>query len=589
MKKISIIIPLIGDYSELIDNLESAVVKLKQIQNCVDIIFVSYNSSWRFSPQYQLLKISLEECKVIELEQKVGSLGLMLNKSLEIIETELITCIPLNQVECINDIEIISEYIKKNPLKNEIGYITRMESDFPYPSNQVNYGHLQIRKIYNLSDLVIPTNILKTFKFNEDNMLQYDLDWDITLRLAREYDFTSIMISSYKSKKMIDYPFERHTLISNDIIHRYIIALGSQYRLSQYEVKKLFFEDIKKSSYKITVLGGYWEYHHNQICFFNYFEKLFGQGFCSYKVGFDNEVDEYFLKESDLVIFTRCRSENSLKLIEYCKKNKVPTIYMIDDNWISIGRDYPDVYGNLFVTGNPNYDNFIKAISLCDETWCYNEILEEDVKNYAKKTFKFKLNVDTDMYKPLKPKCNDEIVIGYAGSLRSNNEAFEAMVKIAKKYKNVKLVVIGMISNEQGKLFEEIDCDIIEFMPYIRYSKMISNISPDILLAPLEDNRTSNSKCFNKYIESAVIKSIGIYSKVKPYTDIVEDGKNGFFVRDNSVDSWIEKLEIAINDIENLRRMQKNAYEHVEYNYSTRVLLHEFLEEIERVVKNKND
>ena len=608
MKSISIVIPLIGEYPELIDNLESAINALDSIQKRVDIIFVSYDSSWRFSPQYQLLNISLKECKVLELDQDLGSLGLMLNKAIETIQTKLTIFIPLNQIDCINDIEAILKYIKNNSLENEIGYVARNEENKEYPSNQVNYGHLQIKKIYNLADLIIPTDILKKFRFNEDELLQYEIDWDISLRLARRYDFVNIIISQYKSKKFTEYPFENHFTISNDIIHRYVLSLGSQENLSQYEIRNMFIRDLKKSDrerveksrlkintenkeensetpYKITVLGGFWEYHHNQICFFNYFEKAFGTGFCTYKVGFDNEADRDFIEGSDLVIFTRCRSENSIQLIEYCNEKGIATIYMIDDNWISIGKDYPEVYGNLFTKGNPNYDNFIRAISLCDETWCYNEIIEEDISRYAKRTFKFDLNVDTDMYKPLKEKCNDKIIVGYSGSLRSNNEAFEAMVKIAKKYKNIEIVLIGILSKEQEDLFHGLNYERKDFMPYVKYSKMISNISPDILLAPLEDNRTSNSKCFNKYLESATLEAIGVYSKVKPYTDIIEDGVNGYFVEKNTVNSWFDKLEVAILDIQKLRTMQKYAYENVENNYSTSSLLDKFKKEIERVVE----
>lgn len=612
MKNISLIIPLIGKYSTLIDNFEKTVLSLEKIKEDVEIIFISYDSSWRFSPQYQLLGVTLTGCKIIELKEKAGSFGYLLNKGLESVESKFTICMLLSQVGIMSDTQLILEYIKNNCIDNQIGYITRTKDNLIYPSNQVNYGHLQIKKIYNLGDLIIPTHILKKFKFNEDSLLEQDLDWDISLRLSRNYDFISMITSGYESQKLNNYPFEENYMISNDIIHRYIIALGTQEKYSQYEVKKMFLNDLKtlekkriekiilketspdrknnkSEPYKITILGGFWEYHHNQICFFNYFDKLFGLGFCSYKVGFDNEVDESFLKNSDLVILTRCRSENAIRLVEYCNEKKIPTIYMIDDNWISIGRDYPEAYGNLFVSGNPNYDNFIKIISLCDETWCYNEILEEDIKKYAKKTFKFKLNVDTEMYKPLKVKSDEKIIIGYAGSLRSNNEAFKAMIELAKKYDYIEVFVVGILSSEQEKLFEGIKYKREDFMPYVRYSKMISDISPDILLAPLDDNRTSNSKCFNKYLESATIRAVGIYSKVKPYTDIIEDGKNGFLVEKNTVNEWLTKLELAIKDKSKLRNMQIEAHEHIEENYSTVVLLDEFAQEVKRMVKIKND
>lgn len=609
MKSLAIIIPLIGRYEQLIDSYKTIIEAVEKVQNKIEIIFVSDGDEWTFSPQYQLSSVILSDSKFAKLKSSTNTMATLLNKGIEAVEAPFFTVVTLKSVDKVNKIEEILNKIDNNQLlEDHVYYYLRGGKTLnDYPTNQVNYGQLQAKKIYQVDELIMPTKIARKYRFDETALMQNLYDWSYTLKLSKDFDFYAVEGVQLDYVNLDKYPYEEKINIPKDLAHRMVISsthvLDENNRnfidlegflndlpLRDNKIIRKYWNDkkcsyTKKRPYKVTILGGLWEYHHNQLCFFNYFDRMFGQGFATYKVGLDHEVDERFVEDSDLVIFTRTRTNNSVYLAEFCRDNGIASMYLIDDNWISIGKDYPEMYGDFFCEGNPNYDNFIKLMAICNETWCYNELLEEDIKPYANKTFRFKVNVEHLLYSRKEKKSDNKIIIGYAGSVRQSNEAFEAMIKIAQKYKQVKLMIFGFLNAEQQELFKNIDIIRMDFVPYIRYAKAISEVGPDILLAQLDDTRTSQSKCFNKYLESGVLGAAGIYTRIKPYTDVVEDGYNGFFVDDNSVGAWYEKIEKVLKNIEMLRFVQKNSFEHILNNHSTEVMLEEFSKEINRIIE----
>jgi len=68
----------------------------------------------------------------------------------------------------------------------------------------------------------------------------------------------------------------------------------------------------------------------------------------------------------DIVIISRGMQRKVERILDYCKNHKIPTIYMIDDNWLSIAHDWPHPYAEIFSPGMAAYNIFMKCITQCD-------------------------------------------------------------------------------------------------------------------------------------------------------------------------------------------------------------------------------
>jgi len=179
----------------------------------------------------------------------------------------------------------------------------------------------------------------------------------------------------------------------------------------------------------------------------------------------------------------------------------------------------------------------------------------------------------------------DEIVIGYAGSIRHDNTAFLALASVARMNENVKVMLFGSFKADQIKLFEGLNTIILNHVPYPIYCKQIMQVSPDILLAPLLDNKTSKSKCPNKYIEAGAIFAAGVYSNITPYKEVITDGKDGLLVEGNTQKSWEEKILLLVNNKKMLKKIKKQCHKKIQKLYSTQKLKKKFCGMIKNVIK----
>jgi len=211
------------------------------------------------------------------------------------------------------------------------------------PTPSLIYGWLQSTKLYELSNVIVSKEALITAgQFDESSFLQKDFDWEWILRLAKNFSFTQLgTVSGENIISLKCYPYNECYEFESDIIHRFIV----RNRPINYKSNDMLKTEInfKKDlpHYKVTIIGGYWEYHHNQLAFFNYFDKLYGKKFATYKVLLDFLTQPKDVIGSDLVIITRVRHPQILNILNTCENEKISTLYMIDDNWLTIAEDLP--------------------------------------------------------------------------------------------------------------------------------------------------------------------------------------------------------------------------------------------------------
>jgi glycosyltransferase involved in cell wall biosynthesis len=330
---------------------------------------------------------------------------------------------------------------------------------------------------------------------------------------------------------------------------------------------------------EILVVGGVNEPAHNQLCFFNYFAQMRSWGVLNWRAVLDERATAEDIAGCDLVIFSRVRNANGVALMEACVSHDIRTLYMLDDNWFWLGREW-DEYAPIFSPGAEPYENFISLVRQANVALTYRDPLADDLRPHAKRVVTLPTNVDLNVFARghLGIKSSRRKKIGYVGSLRKNMVAFEALVNIARSRDDVDIFVM---SNSLPEEFATLPAGRVHFEPYqfnyAAYAATVVAAAPDVLVAPVGRTRFEASKCPNKYLEISAAGAVGVYSNAEPYTTYVRNGETGLFA-DDTVQSWTAAITRLLDD-ESLRvGMARAARAHVSTEFDTAAVLPRFTE-----------
>ena len=624
-RKYSVVLPLFGRYEVLTQQLQRKAEQLKCLGKDVEVILVVDGPQWAAAPTVQLLPYSVKSMRVVSFERPVDLPAKLFNAGIEASTGKYVIFSTLLGMDLCTSVNLFRQRVEQEEDSADelfaeelnIYYIrpqAARESD--YFLSGALYGQCQTMDVLHIDEWCIPRQLWEQLgHFNESSWLQEEFERYAALsflRLGRAVEVSALPNHTLSQPGCL-YPFLKRVVPNRDLARRWAIycnAVAVPNRLPERcaeqfindlpeEERKLFcsLDRIKDTAnrkiegphYRIFIVGGYWEYHHNQIAFFNFFENLYGSGFTTFRCGLDVITQVPELQGYDLVIFTRCRSDHSITLMEYCKENGIPSLYMIDDNWVSIAKDHPDE-GKAFVPGNPNYDNFIKALGLCKSTVVYNRFLRRDVLPYANNVQMFPSSVCSSTFVCSEPRKREdsELYIGFAGSLRWDDTAFRALARLARRHKEVKIILAGIMSPEQEMLFTGLPVIRLPHMYYAEYARVMARLQPDVLVAPLEKTHTTQSKCPNKYLESAIVGAAGVYSKTEPYLSVIKHGANGYFVQGETDEAWYQCLDAVVRDIPKLRKAQQQARKDVLENYSVKKLKTQFMQKISAIIEQED-
>jgi len=342
------------------------------------------------------------------------------------------------------------------------------------------------------------------------------------------------------------------------------------------------------SASRIAVIGGPWEYVHNRLCFYNHFAQLEGQGLFSYVPLLDRLLTpERDLLGVDAVVISRGRHPNLRNVLNYCRRQSIVTIYMLDDNWLWVGKDWPDLYASIFSPGLPEYEMFLECVRACDAVMVYNQLLAEDLRPYARQVICLPINVrPADFQASLRnPVLAEQVaalrawrqqsgglVAGYAGSWRYSDGAFQALAAVSRRTAPpIKTLLFGRVSPRQLKFFAD-RAVVLPFVGHETYTAALGTLRPDLLIAPLDRSRTSMSKCPARYLDYSLAGAAGVYSDVPPYSQAVVDGKTGLLVQGDNAASWSAAIERLIEDADLRHSLARAARSDVLQKYDTAVV-----------------
>lgn len=581
MASLAVLLLIKGDSISMTSSLSKTLEELSWYNQHIHVYIISEHKEILFEAKEKLTEVSW-----VPIEEELGGAAAY-NKALkEVIEDYILFTWPGSRIS-----GVLIDGVNKAYNKNEIHALRGNDYSFPYePNKPLIHGWMMMHQLYELNQLLIPKEAIhKVGEMDEQELLDKDFDWEYILRLSKYYPFNPIGIMESNLRRLC-----ADHVVADDVYrtHAYILRNRNIPFGNDKEICKAFNRDMgttkkrftwkKANPYKIAIVGGYWDYHHNQLCFFNPLDTLQGKAFGTYRVFMDAQINNEDVKDIDLVIFSRCRNRKILEIIEYCKLHGIQTAYMIDDNWLTISKDFPGDYGTMFSPGSPDYDIFMEAIKNCDAIITYSDTLFSTLSSINSNTYKFPLNIQP--IPQIKREDSDELMIGYMGSLRYDSTAFYGLREAALRHKKCTVLLIGTLSAEQRKLFEGIKTIQKEYMAYHHYREFIQQVQPDILIAPLEDNPTCASKCANKYLEIGAMHAAGVYSNVTPYKEEVVHGINGYLVIKESQEAWYDAISELINDQHLRCKIQNAAYEQVMTKYSTASILNEFCSKLKEII-----
>lgn len=235
-----------------------------------------------------------------------------------------------------------------------------------------------------------------------------------------------------------------------------------------------------------------------------------------------------------------------------------------------------------------------KTLHYSNAIWSSSNFIGQDYKKHTvgKRFIKTDTIVRAEQIAEHTKSENDRVKIVYAANpghlLLFNEYAKTAVCKLIGKYGNkISITFIGVkpdLSEYEGRT----KIRYVKGMPLLEYREFMKKEKFDIGIAPLGDNRFTRCKYFNKYIEYSMSGVCGVYSKVIPYVEAVQDGINGLLA-ENTSESWLDKLETAVLDGKLRTNCILASQENLRENFIEESIIQNFKKQTPEAVEYNNE
>jgi len=284
-------------------------------------------------------------------------------------------------------------------------------------------------------------------------------------------------------------------------------------------------------------------------------------------------IDIFRIKNYDVIYFYREVYQASVyPFFEkiYSKLNK-NIVFDFDDAIYLDNKYIPKILGwsKEVVAGNQNLADYAKK---------YNKKIiiiptpskEEDIK----------------LTKNYSAKKNEKLVIGWIGNVEPHLPNLKMVKNVLKRLSNkysFELRIIGSLGNKEiHKMYSDIpNVDIIHSVPPPEAQKAL--VQFDIGIMPLQDTEWNCGKCAKKLLDYFGAGLATVSSPVGMNKEIVQNGKNGYFARNEK--EWYEKLEKLIKDVKLRERLGENARKTITEKYLLKPCAKKMIEVIRRAAK----
>lgn len=278
---------------------------------------------------------------------------------------------------------------------------------------------------------------------------------------------------------------------------------------------------------------------------------------------------EEYLDFVDIVVFERSfYFEQYDRLLSYCKRKHITTIFEIDD--FVFNENNIEVMMNSTGFHDADYwitsaKSFQKMGNLCDAYWTTNYFLAERLEdlfhgkvwvlgNFFNKSQEEVSNIylkqkkDRNFYK-------EPFMIGYfSGTSTHFNDFMEITDEIfefMECHKDVLLKIVGymQIPEKLTKYVRQGRIITLPFMDCCSLQKEIAEV--DVNLVPLVENEFTNCKSEIKYFEAAMVGTISCMTPTYVYKSLQCKNTLGYYCRRGE---WLKSLEELYRQRNKLRR-----------------------------------
>jgi GT2 family glycosyltransferase/glycosyltransferase involved in cell wall biosynthesis len=258
------------------------------------------------------------------------------------------------------------------------------------------------------------------------------------------------------------------------------------------------------------------------------------------------------------------------EILRLARANSKAVVFDLDDLLLELPEDHPDklslYYGEALL---PMLHALIEAdlVTASSEPLCsYLRAFNSNVAllpNYLDDSYwRLGSKADPDVE-------NDKVVIGYVGGDSHTPDlawAAPAFIRIANRYPD-KVIFRFLGARPPGDMMAlpNVTWTKSDTFDYARFAEQFSLLDYDICIAPLKENLFNQCKSPIKFFEYSSQGMPGVYSRIDPYSCVIEHGKNGFLA--STLDEWEEHLSALIVSPELRWSMGKAARETVSSNW----------------------
>ncbi len=296
----------------------------------------------------------------------------------------------------------------------------------------------------------------------------------------------------------------------------------------------------------------------------------------SYVFKYIAEITEEDLNWCDIYIAVRPNTPMSCLLGKAIKRSGRSYIVYFDDDLV-----------NREGTIAKRNESSKKCLRMSDAVFGANPALCSEYGRYSKNHFVVNTAVDeSELFHT--PHDSLPIRFVYAAG-KDHASIFEAVInpvlkKLLDEYHDIiHFTFIGVEPKVKSIGYSD-SFEFIPLMPLEQYNEYMRMHTFDVGLAPLNDDRFSRMKYFNKYIEYGKLAIAGVYSNMEPYTYAVRNGENGFLVNNTGQD-WYRILKYCIENIEDVRRIGISAQEDLKANYAVDLIADDLRKKLDEVIR----
>lgn len=278
------------------------------------------------------------------------------------------------------------------------------------------------------------------------------------------------------------------------------------------------------------------------------------------------------IQDAQLVIFQR---DFSRKFTEYHSVMKranevgVPVVLDLDDHLLALPPDHPDRLSGVF---SSSLVALFCAIMDVDAITVTSPILKEVLEPLNPNIFVLPNYLDADIWhfrQPEPANNQDPIRILFMGTPTHKPDLemiSDVLVRVAEKYgDHVSFIFCGAEPPDKLagiKYSYHVPMRIYDYQLFV---EEIQKIEADLAIAPLGNNLFNRCKSPLKYFEYTAMGLPGIYSKVDPYSAVIEDKKVGFLAE--NTEEWMEKISLLVEDRSIRQDMAFRAQEDIRNNW----------------------